>query len=85
MIYTEATKHRGEEVRPGNSALLGGRKLAAQDGPKSPYERLPGAIHNYGTCLSLGHKYLFQCLPRMLTLWFDFTESALEEQAQTGS
>ena len=35
---------------------------------------LTKALTNYGTSLSKGHHYIFQSLPRMLTLWFDFGE-----------
>ena len=31
------------------------------------------AMNQYGQALSLSQKHVFQALPRMLTLWFDFT------------
>ncbi len=31
-------------------------------------------LKSYGQALSFGHKYLFQAMPRMLTLWFEHSE-----------
>jgi serine/threonine-protein kinase ATR len=36
-------------------------------------EYLSKAIYHYGQSLVWGHNYIFQSLPRILTLWFDFS------------
>ena len=33
-------------------------------------------IKHYGTSLQYGSKYIFQSLPRLLTLWLDFGQTA---------
>ena len=35
-------------------------------------EILPEVIRNYGLAVHYGHRHIFQSLPRLLTLWFDF-------------
>ncbi|KAA6417036.1 MAG: serine threonine- kinase ATR-like, partial [Trebouxia sp. A1-2] len=35
-------------------------------------EILPEVIRNYGLAVQYGHQHIFQSLPRLLTLWFDF-------------
>ena len=35
-------------------------------------EILPEVIRNYGLAVQYGHRHIFQSLPRLLTLWFDF-------------
>ena len=35
-------------------------------------------IKHYGTSLQYGSKYIFQSLPRLLTLWLDFGQRAQE-------
>ena len=29
-------------------------------------------MRNYGLAVQYGHRHIFQSLPRLLTLWFDF-------------
>ena len=88
MMYTEAVKQ--EELAEGQtednriSAPAKKQRVAKHDMLKSASERLPAVISNYGTALKHGHKYLFRCLPRMLTLWFEFSERIHKEQ-QSGN
>lgn len=35
-------------------------------------EFLQFIIRHYGHALEYGSKYIYQCMPRMLTLWLDF-------------
>jgi serine/threonine-protein kinase ATR len=88
MMYTEALKQQLlQEAQPDSSAAQAVRisapakkqKLSKSDQIQSAYARLPDVIHNYGRALCLGHKYLFRCLPRMLTLWFEFSEHMYDE------
>lgn len=89
MMYTEALKQQLlQEAQPDSgeaeavriSAPAKKQKLRKGDKIQSAYERLPDVIHNYGRALCLGHKYLFRCLPRMLTLWFEFSEHMYDEE-----
>lgn len=80
MIYTEAAKHRTLSTTTQHSSQR--RKGEAL---KSPHERLPDVINNYGEALCSGHKYIFQCLPRMLTLWFDFSKQVAEQPTLGGN
>ena len=89
MMYTEAAKQQAlQEAQPDSteteavriSAPAKKQKVMKADKLQSAYERLPDVIHNYGRALCLGHKYLFRCLPRMLTLWFEFSEYMHDEE-----
>jgi len=42
-------------------------------------------ISNYGSSLTYGHRYIFQSMPRMLTLWLDFGEALLAKHMLKGS
>jgi hypothetical protein len=37
------------------------------------------AIKHYGEAVKLGMKHVFQALPRLLALWFDFTSHYVSE------
>jgi serine/threonine-protein kinase ATR len=87
-MYTEAVKQQQlQEQQPDSteteavriSAPAKKQRVLKADKIQSAYERLPDVIHNYGRALCLGHKYLFRCLPRMLTLWFEFSEHMHDE------
>ena len=89
MMYTEAAKQQAlQEAQPDSteteavriSAPAKKQKVVKADKLVSAYERLPDVIHNYGRALCLGHKYLFRCLPRMLTLWFELSEYMHDEE-----
>ena len=43
------------------------------------------AIEEYLNALSLGQKHIFQALPRLLTLWFDFTSIEVEEDIKNSN
>ena len=43
------------------------------------------AIEENLYALSLGQKYIFQALPRLLTLWFDFTSKEVEEDIKNSN
>ncbi|GAB0491544.1 hypothetical protein MMPV_002798 [Pyropia vietnamensis] len=51
----------------------------------SPYEYYPTVISAYAAALRLGPQHLFQALPRMLTLWFQFYEETPEEAAESAA
>ena len=36
----------------------------------------------YGEALKCGHKYTYQCMPRMLTLYLETTEQTVEEDVE---
>lgn len=78
-MYQEATK------KPTHSTthMFQVKKKTKVHRVASPYQLLPEVIHSYGQSLVYGHSYIFQCLPRLLTLWFEFGDKLLE--AQQGS
>ena len=54
-------------------AIASSRARPSQiDALDGPYQHLPRTLRHYGQSLALGHKYIFQSLPRLLTLWFEF-------------
>lgn len=48
-------------------------------------ELLPSTIEYYGNSLISGHQFIFQSLPRLLTLWFDFMEEHADKGARRSS
>ena len=40
------------------------------------------AMMQYGEALTLSQKHIFQALPRLLTLWFEFTEIEINEEVR---
>jgi serine/threonine-protein kinase ATR len=58
----------------------------ARDRPSNEF--LQFIIRHYGHALEYGCKYLYQCMPRLLTLWLDFgskvTESGRKGQERSG-
>ena len=40
--------------------------------PKKHYEYVPLVLKNYGECIQHGTKTIYQSMPRMLTVWFEF-------------
>lgn len=52
------------------SLLFAHRIPLGEDQPH--LEILPEVIRNYGLAVQYGHRHIFQSLPRLLTLWFDF-------------
>ncbi|KAL0029509.1 hypothetical protein WJX79_000191 [Trebouxia sp. C0005] len=51
---------------------LGGRSRIPLGEDQPHLEILPEVIRNYGLAVQYGHQHIFQSLPRLLTLWFDF-------------
>ena len=49
------------------------------DDPLSEF--LQFIIRHYGKALEFGNKYIYQCMPRMLTLWLDFGSSVPDSAA----
>ena len=42
-------------------------------------EFLQFIIRHYGHALEYGSKYIYQCMPRMLSLWLDFGSTVPDE------
>lgn len=40
-------------------------------------------IRAYGKALHLGHKHIYQAMPRMLTVWFDFGNYCLQAKQKS--
>jgi serine/threonine-protein kinase ATR len=59
----------------------------AKDRPANDF--LPFIIRHYGHTLEYGCKYLYQCMPRLLTLWLDFgckvPDSGKKSQERSGA
>ncbi|KAL3137629.1 hypothetical protein ABBQ38_004906 [Trebouxia sp. C0009 RCD-2024] len=51
---------------------LGGRSRIPLGEDQPHLEILPEVMRNYGLAVQYGHRHIFQSLPRLLTLWFDF-------------
>jgi len=43
----------------------------------TPASYLTGVCRHYGKALTLGPKYLYQALPRLLTFWLDLGQQAI--------
>ncbi|KZV39346.1 serine/threonine-protein kinase ATR [Dorcoceras hygrometricum] len=56
-------------VRPSNSAIVSSTNVNTE---RRWWTYLPDVLLFYAKGLHRGHKNLFQALPRLLTLWFDF-------------
>ncbi|RHZ15498.1 hypothetical protein DYB26_006270, partial [Aphanomyces astaci] len=54
--------------------LLANDRREGDDASGEPYAYLPHVLHNYVLSLKGTDKYLFQSLPRLLTLWYEFGE-----------
>ena len=37
-------------------------------------------LRHYGSALRYGNKYIYQCMPRLLSLWLDFGAKVTEEE-----
>jgi len=48
-------------------------------------EHLIQAIDHYGAALNLGVKHLFQSLPRLLTMWLEFTSLGDKDAKSAGN
>ena len=56
------------------------------DGPHSKVKQYASLLRQcvmfYGEALKCGHKYTYQCMPRMLTLYLETTEQTVEEDVE---
>ena len=43
-------------------------------------EFLQFVLRHYGSALRYGNKYIYQCMPRLLSLWLDFGAKVTEEE-----
>ena len=43
-------------------------------------EFLQFVLRHYGNALRYGNKYIYQCMPRLLSLWLDFGAKVTEEE-----
>ncbi|KAM2581297.1 hypothetical protein TB1_003592 [Malus domestica] len=74
-LLADARKRQEENIelgarkRPSNSAIVGSPNLSTE---KPWWSYVPDVLLFYAKGLYMGHKNLFQALPRLLTLWFDF-------------
>ena len=59
----------GPRITPSKSAIVASTNLNSE---KHWWSYLPDVLLFYAKGLHRGHKNLFQALPRLLTLWFDF-------------
>eukprot|EP00698_Gefionella_okellyi_P014990 TRINITY_DN4193_c0_g1_i1.p1 TRINITY_DN4193_c0_g1~~TRINITY_DN4193_c0_g1_i1.p1 ORF type:complete len:1800 (-),score=472.86 TRINITY_DN4193_c0_g1_i1:48-5345(-) len=76
LAYESAVKasHSTLTLRSKAHFLLGRfyERLMRAAAKTSPYSHLEKVIEHYGASLRYGHKHIFQALPRLLSLWFDF-------------
>ncbi|XP_065918364.1 serine/threonine-protein kinase ATR-like isoform X5 [Dysidea avara] len=52
----------------------------AGDRPSKLGEFLQFVLRHYGSALRYGNKYIYQCMPRLLSLWLDFGAKVTEEE-----
>jgi len=48
-------------------------------------EFLQYVLKHYGSALRYGNKYIYQCMPRLLSLWLDFGAKVTEEEGNYSS
>ncbi|KAJ7539120.1 hypothetical protein O6H91_11G077400 [Diphasiastrum complanatum] len=65
----EMSNNRGTSVKRQTMSISGNAIVADE---KSWWTYLPDALLFYAKGLHKGHRHLFQALPRLLTLWFEF-------------
>ncbi|XP_047310870.1 serine/threonine-protein kinase ATR [Impatiens glandulifera] len=74
-LLVDARKRQEENLEPGYRMALSNPSTSASaclNSEKRWWSYLPDVLLFYAKCLFKGHKNLFQALPRLLTLWFDF-------------
>ena len=54
-------------------------------GPGKDLECLPLVIQHYGTSLCHGSHYIYQSMPRLLSMWMDFGAKVVKSNSGTGS
>jgi hypothetical protein len=48
-------------------------------------EILHEVLRNYGRCVAHGHKHIYQSMPRMLTIWFEYGNYCAANPAPSGN
>eukprot|EP01050_Picozoa_sp_SAG11_P004670 SAG11_NODE_304_length_10999_cov_3.121376_1_plen_1446_part_10 len=85
-MYAEAKKRDSQK-----KTAIPNKKQRMDQGSTEPPRRkhshamVTDVIYNYGQALVNGHSYIFQCLPRLLTLWFEFGDVVQDELEQNRS
>lgn len=100
LLAAETSRSRALAARQGGASSLADDRARGSGSSKSKgsvhgavtpdtlSKFLYAILKSYGMTLSLGHKYLFQAMPRMLTLWFEHSEhwsGDIVTHPQTGS
>ncbi|KAK3131306.1 hypothetical protein QOZ80_6BG0504770 [Eleusine coracana subsp. coracana] len=83
-LLVDARKRQEDEKFAGGVGPVPSRSSSsvsrAGEGKEAPWwEMLPFVMKSYARALHKGHKNLFQALPRMLTLWFEFGSIYIRE------
>ncbi|XP_021286556.1 serine/threonine-protein kinase ATR isoform X2 [Herrania umbratica] len=74
-VLVDARKRQEENFEPSPRIIPSASAIAASSNSKTEkqwWSYLPDVLLFYAKGLHRGHKNLFQALPRLLTLWFDF-------------
>ena len=74
-----------QKVSTSGSSSSGRSGQSQMPWPTNVVDHVLMALENYGTALQYGHKYLFQSLPRFLTLWLDRTQALAKLDASSTS
>jgi serine/threonine-protein kinase ATR len=88
-LLVDARKRQEDEkiackVGPVLSSSSNSMNRATEEKEKPWWESLPVVLLCYAKALHKGHKNLFQALPRMLTLWFEFGSMHTRDVASSG-
>ena len=55
-------------------------------GEDQPFmEILHEVLRNYGRCVAHGHQHIYQSMPRMLTIWFEYGNYCSANPAPSGN
>jgi len=71
------------KVGPVSSSSSNSVSRATEEKEKPWWESLMGVLLCYAKALHRGHKNLFQALPRMLTLWFEFGSIYTQDESSS--
>ena len=71
------------KVGPVSSSFSNSVSRATEEKEKPWWESLMGVLLCYAKALHRGHKNLFQALPRMLTLWFEFGSIYTQDESSS--
>ena len=68
----------------GNTSYLSrASRLKHAEAPMKSYEYVPLVIKNYGLAMTHGTKTIYQSMPRMLTIWFDFGSDFVSQRSSS--